>query len=134
MAQRLGWWDVSEGPSEGPRKEGTWGACEGRVAKCKPPEAPASSPSPLFLRNPSLHSSLLARQLHGTIPATKVRHSITASLHLFPCPIWSSVGVFRTLRDRHVLNFTKIVDLNVAMDAFDAFAIAAGVHSSIPFY
>lgn len=31
-------------------------------------------------------------------------------------------------------NITKIVDLNVAMDAFDAFAIAAGVASSIPFY
>lgn len=33
-----------------------------------------------------------------------------------------------------LLNITKIVDLNVAMDAFDAFEIAAGVASSIPFY
>jgi hypothetical protein len=58
-----------------------------------------------------------------------------AYLHLFSCPIWSSVAVCRTLRDRMcLLNITKIVDLNVAMDAFDAFAIASGVASSIPFY
>ena len=35
-------------------------------------------------------------------PCHKVRHSIPDHLHLFPCPIWSSVAVCRTLRDRHV--------------------------------
>lgn len=35
-------------------------------------------------------------------PCHKVRHSIPAYVHLFSCPIWSSVAVCRTLRDRCV--------------------------------